>query len=430
MGWSRAVNQQSAFSDNVGGVEAAGAGSTLAAPGLHPACKRMLAAFAEADYGCLRLEMPEGGVRVFGTHNSGVKAGLRLYQWEPLRQLLTRGDIGFAESYMARQWDSDALPALLTWGLMNAPTLEKYLGGQPWHRVLLWLHGLTHANSLGGSRRNILKHYNLGNSFFALWLDPGMTYSCALFGGNTRLSLEAAQAAKYQRILTVCNAKPGDTLLEIGCGWGGFAELAAQQGLKVTAITLSEPQKIYAEARIRRAGLAGLVRIALQDYRQVEGQFDHIVSIGMFEHVGARYWDGYFKTIAHHLKPGGTAVVQSITVDEAVFEKNGGRQGFIEVYIFPGGKLPSKTSLRQTIHKAGLTCTELFAFGQDYALTLQHWLANFDARQADISQLGYEPAFIRMWRFYLAASIASFVSRRTDVVQVTIHKAYTKGPHF
>jgi cyclopropane-fatty-acyl-phospholipid synthase len=380
-------------------------------------------AFEQTEYGQLLLHTPDGHTSAFGKQKPGPEAYLRLREWNALDALLARGEIGFAESYMAGQWDTNDLPTLLAFGLINADALEHYFHGRPLYAFWMQIKANWRANSLSGSRRNILKHYDLGNDFYALWLDESMTYSCGIFGTNRSLSLEEAQAAKYHRILDRLDPAPGSHILEIGCGWGGFAEVAAGQGLRVTSITISDEQKAYTDERIRRCGLDDLATIELTDYRKITGQFDHIVSIGMFEHVGEDYWPAYFNTIKSHLKPGGKAMVQTITIDDDVFERTRNKHGFMEHYIFPGGLLPSKSRFSAAAKKAGLQCSEMFAFGQDYALTLRHWLERFEAQRERIQSLGYDESFMRMWRFYLAGCIAAFEAKRTDVIQAELVNA-------
>ncbi|MDE3061319.1 MAG: class I SAM-dependent methyltransferase, partial [Pseudomonadota bacterium] len=342
---------------------------TARASTVHP----LLEAFQQAEHGQLLLHAPEGTAYGFHGNKPGPEAYLRLHSWNALDALLARGEVGFAEAYIAGLWDTGDLPALLAWGLMNADSLERYFYGRPLHALLMRIKAIAHANTLSGSKRNILKHYDLGNDFYRLWLDPSMTYSCALFEGDKSKSLADAQAAKYRRILNKLGAKEGDHILEIGCGWGGFAQAAAEAGVRVTGITISVEQKIYAEERLSRLGLSHLARIELTDYREIEGQFDHIVSIGMFEHVGEKFWPGYFEVVKQRLKPGGKAMVHSITIDEEVFTRTHGKLGFIETYIFPGGELPPKSRFRAAAESAGLSCKEMFAFGKDYALTVRRW---------------------------------------------------------
>lgn len=390
-----------------------------APPVRHP----LLKAFEQADAGRLLLKTPEGHTHEFGGQSDGPEVYLRLHGWQALDALLSRGEIGFAEAYMDGLWDTNDLAALLAFGLVNADALEAYFYGRPLYALWLRAKSLLRGNSIDGARRNIADHYNLGNEFYELWLDDSMTYSGALFGNNRSLSLEKAQQAKYHRILDKLGASPGDHILEIGCGWGGFAETAAREGIRVTGVTISEAQKAYADERLRNAGLDGLTSIELTDYREIDGQFDHIVSIGMFEHVGEQYWPVYFDTIKARLKPGGKAMVQTITIDEEVFERTYGKYGFIETYIFPGGLLPSKALFRKAAENAGLKCNEMFAFGEDYALTLMHWLERFTRHEESIRSMGYGDAFIRMWRMYLASCIAAFSTGRTDVMQAELTHA-------
>jgi cyclopropane-fatty-acyl-phospholipid synthase len=380
-------------------------------------------AFSQCEYGELFITTPDGQGYNFKGKKEGPQAYLKLYTWGGLDALIASGEIGFAEGYIHKQWDTNDLPALLTYGLVNADSLERYFHGKPLYALWTWLRNLFRVNSLRGSKRNIVAHYDLGNDFYSLWLDKSMTYSGALFDKKNR-SLEEAQQAKYHRILGKLDAAPGMHILEIGCGWGGFAEVAAKAGLRVTSITISEAQKTYAKERIRLSGLDHLATIELIDYRNIIGPFDHIVSIGMFEHVGEEYWPAYFKTIKSHLKPGGKAIVQTITIDDDIFERLRGKTGFIEHYIFPGGLLPSKSRFREAVNAVGLECNEMFGFGQDYAITVKHWLERFESQRMRIQALGYDESFMRMWRFYLASCIASFVSNRTDVMQAELRQSY------
>jgi cyclopropane-fatty-acyl-phospholipid synthase len=381
-------------------------------------------ALKQVEFGRLTIITPEGERREFIGTSNGPAAHWSLYDQNALSEVVARGEIGFAESYIEKRWNSDDLAQLITFFLLNSPALERYFHGKPLHSLRLLLSYWLSLNSLSGSRRNIKQHYDLGNDFYALWLDDSMTYSCALFEADADRSLEDAQHAKYRRILNKLQAKPGDHILEIGCGWGGFAEAAARKGLRVTAITLSAAQADYARERLRRQGLDKLVVVEVKDYRKMEGRYDHIVSIGMFEHVGRRYWPAYFRTIRKLLSPGGKAMVQSITLDDNLFERLGNTTGFIEKYIFPGGFLPSKRRFREAVAKAGLTLNELYPFGQDYARTLACWSERFESQLEKVKAMGYDEQFIRMWRFYLASCIAAFTSNRTDVMQVELTHTY------
>jgi cyclopropane-fatty-acyl-phospholipid synthase len=274
-------------------------------------------------------------------------------------------------------------------------------------------------NSLRGSRRNIAFHYDLGNDFYRLWLDPSMTYSAALFDRPDE-SLEAAQERKYERMLAQLDASPGQHILEIGCGWGGFACHAASRGYRVTGLTLSREQLEYARKRVAQQGLSDRVELRLQDYRKLNERFDHIVSIEMFEAVGEAYWDTYFDTLRRSLKPGGRASLQVITIDEGRFESYRRRADFIQKYIFPGGMLPSVEAFTRHACANGLKLERLDMFGLDYARTLRRWDARVAARSGEIMAQGFDQRFINMWRYYLAYCEAGFRSDRIDLMQVTL----------
>jgi len=387
---------------------------------IRPRRQPFLEALEHIDYGRMTLITPEGNGLEFSGTEKGPTAYLRLYDWEVLDDLVARGEMGFVEAYIDVRWNTTDLPALLTFGLMNSQSLERFFHGNPLQALLSRVRYLWHNNSLHGSKRNIMAHYDMGNDFYALWLDKNMTYSGALFEGDETRSLEDAQTAKYRRILNKIAAQPGDHILDIGCGWGGFAEFAARHGMKVTGITISEKQASYARERLYCTGLHRLATIELTDYREITGIYDHIVSIGMFEHVGEQYWPAYFDTIKKCLRPDGRAVVQTITLDDYLFESLHHYNGFIEQIIFPGGMLPSKSRFHNAASKAGLTCQEMFSFGQDYARTTCEWLSRFEAHKWDITALGYDESFLRLWRFYLASCIASFASHRTDVMQAEL----------
>lgn len=274
-------------------------------------------------------------------------------------------------------------------------------------RVRHWFN----RNSRAGSRRNIMAHYDLGNDFYRAWLDPSMSYSAALYPVGENASLSMAQHAKYRRILDRLQAKAGERVLEIGCGWGGFAELAVADGLQLTGLTLSPAQLEWARKRVPQADLR------LQDYRDTQEKFDHVVSIEMFEAVGERWWPTYFSTVARALKPGGKAVIQSITLRDDLFPSYRRGTDFIQQYIFPGGMLPSRRVFRQAAARQGLQVTDEFAFGLDYARTLAAWRASFEANWPQISQLGFDDTFRRLWRFYLCYCEAGFAAGNIDVVQ-------------
>ena len=370
--------------------------------------------------GSLKLVDPQGRVLWFGQGSTTLHAELQVHDWRAAGLLLRQGDVGFAES-LRRGWlESPNLLALFTLAMRNKQVSEV-IDGHWWALLLKKLsHWVLKDNSRRGSRRNILSHYDVGNSFYRLWLDPSMTYSAAWFEGDLSQSLQTAQEAKYDRILNQLQAIPGQTVLEVGCGWGGFAERAAGRGLKVVGITLSDAQLEWATRRISDAGLDALVNLRLQDYRDVSEKFDHIVSIEMFEAVGLLHWPSYFQMLARCLKPKGRAVVQTIDITDEHFDAYRRGTDFIQQYIFPGGMLPSPTRFQAEAQAAGLGVRESFSFGLDYAETLKRWAQQFEQHLATIREQNYDDAFIRIWRMYLAYCEAGFREQRTDVKQWTL----------
>lgn len=396
--------------------------------GLHPpsahgaplAARLILAAATRLHIGSLRVEFPDGSTREFAGREPGPRATLVVKDWGMFVRLLRDGDIGFAEAYMEGEFDSPDLPALLTLAALNEVRLEQALGVRWWRMVARRLGHWRRRNTRTGAKRNIRAHYDLGNEFYRLWLDPGMTYSAALFGGDHGRPLDGAQAAKYTRIIERLDARQGETVLEIGCGWGGFAEAAGQRGLRVNGITISEQQLQFARARVKDQALDDAISIDYRDYRDVRGQFDRIVSIEMVEAVGAKYWQTYFDTIRRRLRPGGKAVVQAITIADECFNRYLRNPDFIQRYIFPGGMLFSRERMHEHIKRAGMKLTGVFAFGQDYARTLGLWLERFDAAIDAIRRQGFDERFVRMWRYYLAYCIAGFATKRTDVIHAEL----------
>ncbi len=359
--------------------------------------------------GCLRLTLPSGREYVIGNEQTGIEADMQIHNFAVIRRAMTRASIGFAESYMAGEWSSSDPVKLLTFYLQNRSGLRR--AGRPfffrslmdrlWHR--------TRANTRAGSRRNIEAHYDLGNAFYRLWLDPGMTYSSALFS-DPGLNLEAAQDAKYARVLESLQLSRGHHLLEIGCGWGSFAAAAVDRGAIVAGVTLSQEQLAHATKR-----LAGCAEFRLQDYRDIEGTFDRIASIEMIEAVGEENWPAYFSMIHDRLKPGGKAVLQAITIDEHIFPKYRRSADFIQRYIFPGGLLPTSTAIRKQAEMAGLRYEKLESFGMSYAKTLRLWRERFEAAWPEIAGQGFNERFRRMWTYYLAYCEAGFSERAIDV---------------
>lgn len=369
------------------------------------------------ESGRLRVETPDGKVRVFEGRNSGKVANIQIRDWRVLPNIVRKGDIGFAEDYRTGKWDTENLTDLVTLGLNNRSSMDRLVTGGSLSRVKAMLSYLMRLNSLSGSKKNIHAHYDLGNEFYKLWLDPTMTYSAAIYK-NENETLKQAQYNKYDRMIDCLEHKSG-SLIEIGCGWGGFAERAQEKGdFGIKGITLSEEQHDYARDR-----LAGKADIALEDYRHQNCKFDNLISIEMFEAVGERYWPTYFSKVGDLLNRNGKAVIQTITINERDFPRYRRGGDFIRSYIFPGGMLPSASRFKEEAAKAGLKSGNAFYFGQDYATTLEQWLKDFDAKRDEVKALGFDDGFIRLWRFYLAACVAGFRTGRTDVMQVELSHA-------
>lgn len=371
--------------------------------------------------GALELTLPGGQRQRFG--DGPRQASMHVADWGVFDAVLARGDIGLAEAWIDGRCDSPDPAALLTLLAENRDALTRALYGSAWALLGARLRHAFNANTRAGSKRNILAHYDLGNDFYRLWLDPTMSYSSALYAGEADRPLATAQEAKNRRILAKLQARPGQRVLEIGCGWGGFAELAAREGLVVHGITLSPAQLAYAQARMARAGLGDRVRLSLTDYRDLAGRYDHIASVEMFEAVGERWWPDWFAAVARNLAPGGRAVAQVITIRDDLFARYRKGTDFIQQMVFPGGMLPSAAAFTKQAHKAGLEVREAFAFGRDYARTLAEWARNFEAAWPQIARLGFDERFRRLWRFYLAYCEAGFAAGSTDVVQFELAHA-------
>ncbi|GAM99313.1 cyclopropane-fatty-acyl-phospholipid synthase [alpha proteobacterium U9-1i] len=399
----------------------ASAGSIAALSNVPARAKAVLMACANIRGGTLIITLPDGRTLRFGDVATP-QAEWRIRDYAFAQRVLRSGDIGFAEGWMAGEWDSPDLTTLLTLLANNIERFVKVFEGSLLGKFAHGLRHLTNANTKDGSRRNILAHYDLGNRFYEAWLDGSMTYSAARYGADVR-DLESAQRAKYRALAEHLELKPGEHVLEIGCGWGGFAEFAAREyGARVTGITISDEQYEYARARMERAGLSGIVEIRKQDYRDVDGSFDKVASIEMFEAVGEKYWPAYFAKINEVLKPGGRAGLQIITIDDKLFHKYRKRADFIQRYVFPGGMLASIDRLRDEVASAGLIWRKADAFGQSYAQTLAEWGKRFQAKWQDIAALGFDERFKRLWLFYLGYCEAGFRTGRTDVVQLAIAK--------
>jgi cyclopropane-fatty-acyl-phospholipid synthase len=370
-------------------------------------------------HGSLTVQLPDGGTLNFG-QTQEPRAAIRLRNWNPCAAALRSGDIGFAESFIAGDWSTPDLTALLTLFIANRDEVEAMIYGTWWGALLYRAKHWLNRNSREGSRKNIHAHYDLGNAFYKLWLDPSMNYSSAWFQGDRSGDLVEAQGAKVRRALTECGVKPGDRVLEIGCGWGALAECAAAEfGASVTGVTLSHEQLAWGRKRLADAKLDGDLRF--QDYRDIaDGPFDAIVSIEMFEAVGRDYWPQFFATLANQLAPGGTACVQSITIRDDLFERYVKSTDFIQQYIFPGGLLPSPSAFRAAAARAGLQVVNELDFGLDYAETLKRWRASFLGAETRVRRLGFDTRFMRIWEFYLGYCEAAFATGNTSVMQFTL----------
>ena len=366
------------------------------------------------QFGTLHFVDPHGKRTIFRGPNPGAEAEFAIADWKVIRNLVARGDVALGEDYIDGHWNTDSIERLFILFLMNIEALDRFAHGTRFHRSILALYNqFVRRNSKRGSKRNIHAHYDVGNAFYELWLDRTMTYSSALFTdpGNT---LEAAQTNKYQRILDQFDRDHAQ-VLEVGCGWGGFAAQAVTQSHHLTGLTISPAQYAFASQRLK-----GAADIRLQDYRDVNGTFDMIVSIEMFEAVGERYWSDYFRMLAARLKRHGKAIIQTITVRDELFADYRKRSDFIRHHVFPGGMLPSLARFKQEAQAAGLRCAGAYGFGHDYAETLRRWKTRLEQRRAEVHALGHDDAFIRNWQFYLGICAAAFAVERTNVYQIEL----------
>jgi len=385
----------------------------------------MMLAYGIAEnlrYGKLTIKTPNSETRHFDGREGGPEGVIELRSSRAIRRFMTGGSLGFAEAYLDGDWDSPDLTALLELLALNEEAYEDRFYGQGWFRWLARIRHLLRPNSRSGSRRNILAHYDLGNAFYERWLDPSMTYSSAIFDPSD-LSLEHAQQAKYASLASKLSLQPEQRLLEVGCGWGGFAEFAAREfGTHVTAITISEEQHAFAAERIQRAGLNDKVDVRLQDYRDIDGQYDRVASIEMFEAVGESYWPIYFGKLRETLAPSGLLGLQIIMIADRYFETYRRGADFIQRHIFPGGMLPSPGALQKQMESTGLEITSQKSFGRDYARTLSTWNRQFHEAWPDILQMGFDQRFKRLWHYYLASCEAGFKVGWTDVCQLTVRR--------
>ena len=403
--------------------------STTALPDTAPATARaVFRLLKNLKHGTLDIQLPDGSGLHFGhAVDGGLRASMRLVNWNVCGATMRSGDIGFAESFIAGDWASPDPAALLKLLIANRSEVESLVYGTWWGALLYRAKHWLNRNSRSGSKKNIHAHYDLGNEFYRLWLDPTMNYSSAWFEGDRARPMEDAQWAKVRRALTECGVKPGDRVLEIGCGWGALAECAAREfGATVTGVTLSSEQLEWAQKRLVDAGLPGELRF--QDYRDLNadnqgnsaGPFDAIASIEMFEAVGREYWPSFFETLAGQLKPGGKACVQSIVIRNDLFDRYVDSTDFIQQYIFPGGLLPSPSEFRKAAERSGLRVVNELEFGLDYAETLLRWRQRFLSQEGPVRRLGFDSRFMRIWEFYLAYCEAAFTMGNTNVMQFTL----------
>jgi len=389
-------------------------------------------------HGTLTLQLPDGAIRVFGARTDALtgpsprqgstNAMISLRNWNVFTAALKSGDIGFAESYIAGDWSTPNLTDLLTLFIRNRKEIEDVIygswAGRNLYRLRHWLNRNTRANS----QKNVHAHYDLGNAFYRLWLDDTMNYSSAWFEGDHGRPMHEAQDAKVRRALRMADVRPGSRVLEIGCGWGALAEMAVTEfGASVTGVTLSTEQLAFARKRLgdvaANSARAQTVDLRLQDYRDItDGPYDAICSIEMVEAVGRAYWPTYFQSVHRLLKPGGKVCIQSIVIDDALFDRYIRSSDFIQQYIFPGGCLPCPREFRRAAAAAGLEVVDELAFGQDYAETLRRWRQTFLQRRNEISQLGFDERFMRIWEFYLGYCEAAFDMANIDLVQYTLVK--------
>ena len=396
-------------------------------PGDAPSAARAtLKLLLRLKHGTLTVKLPDGSIQRFGNGESPM-ASLHLLNWNVCSAALKSGDIGFAESFIAGDWTTPHLTELLRVFIINRKEVEDAIYGTWLGRLAYRVKHLLNRNTKANSQKNIHAHYDLGNAFYALWLDGTMNYSSAIFDAP-ETSMEEAQHAKVRRALQMARVQPGDRVLEIGCGWGALAEKATKEfNASIVGVTLSTEQLEWAQQRMQREGVSDRADLRLQDYRDIgkttlDAPFDAICSIEMVEAVGREYWPEYFATVARLLKPGGHACIQSIVIADELFDRYVTSTDFIQQYIFPGGCLPCPREFRAQAKAAGFEVVDEFSFGQDYARTLQLWRDAFMAQEAHVLQLGFDRRFVRIWEFYLGYCEAAFMESNTDVVQYTLRR--------
>ncbi len=384
----------------------------------HRAIRTLVNRFAaNLEHGTLRIDLPDGGqVETRGTH-SGPDAQVSVYRSRAARRALFGGSVGLADAYIDGDWDSNDLTSVIELCAQNFDDFEGTFAPISMARILDRLRHRRRANTRPGSRRNITDHYDLGNAFYAQWLDPSMTYSAARFISDDD-NLTAAQTNKFDSLATMLKLEEGEHVLEIGCGWGAFAiHIASRYNCRVTALTVSPAQAEWARQKVDEAKLSDRIEIRLQDYRDVDGQFDKIASIEMFEAVGEEYWPVFFETVSRRLRTGGLAALQVITIDNTLYETYRRNPDFIQMRIFPGGMLPSLEVFSHTAAKNGLQLDKAKMFGGDYAETLRRWRIAFEAAWPNIAPMGFDERFRRLWRYYLCYCEAGFRAETISVGQ-------------
>jgi cyclopropane-fatty-acyl-phospholipid synthase len=398
-------------------------GATTLPSGTPAAARTVFKLLHKLQHGSLSVQLPDGSIHRFGT-DAMPHASLVLHNWKPCSAALKSGDIGFAESFIAGDWTTPNLTELLRVLVKNRKEVEGVIYGSWVGRLLYRIKHLLNRNTKSNSQKNIHAHYDLGNAFYSLWLDDTMNYSSALFSADLEQPMAQAQKAKVRRALREVDLKPGDRLLEIGCGWGALAEMSTTEfQAQITGVTLSTEQLAFARDRMQRLGVSERADLRLQDYRDIsDAPFDAVCSIEMVEAVGREYWPTYFKTVATKLKPGGKACIQSIVIDDALFERYIDSTDFIQQYIFPGGCLPCPQEFRAQARAAGLEVVNELSFGHDYAETLKRWRDAFLEKRTEVLSKGFDERFMRIWEFYLCYCEAAFLEDNIDVVQYTLRK--------
>lgn len=383
---------------------------------------RVMGFASSLQRGRIDFILPDGRHFRAEGENAGPMAELHVHNDDLFSRLIREGDLGFSDAYLDGWWSTPDLQAFMDFVHADNEAIYDGFPGMGIVRRFEQLRFWLQSNSKTQARKNISYHYDLGNDFYGLWLDETMSYSSALFR-EPQQSMESAQIEKYKSMVDEMGVVAGDHVLEIGCGWGGFAEYAAaERGLQVTCLTISEEQFKYAVERIEKAGLSKNVTFKLQDYRDETGVYDGIASIEMFEAVGEKYWPVYFETVCNRLKAGKTATFQIITVADRRWDVYKRGVDFIQKYIFPGGMLPSPLVLREQIENAGLVVEKSIEFGKSYNITLRRWHETFNEKWDEISALGFDERFKRMWNFYLTSCAATFDSGNCDVTQITVRK--------